>query len=465
MVVHDERFSVYLDAYRKERLNLLDKIGPIAGEYSETVRTTWKRSFDAVAAASPAASALLQLSAFFAPDAIPYELILEGAPEFAEPLASALAFSTGDEHTLNPLLTPLARHSLVRRDREARTYSVHRLVQAVLLDELTDATRKDLAERAVKALNRTFPDVDYANWSRCERLVSHALAARGWIEGENLRVPAAAQLLNQAGYYLYVRARYAEAEPLYRRALAIWKVAPGHDHPDTAQGLNNLAVLLRIQGHLHGEAEELARGAGDHATRRWAATTVTRPSASSTWRCCSRPRVGTGRRSGYTAALVIREKALGSDNPDVAQSLDDVSAPPAGQGRLDEAEQLYRSALTIWEKALGPDHPDTARGVDSLAHLHRAQGRLGEAEPLYRRALAIREKAPGPGHPYTLRTRNTSPAGPARRGTRARRCGCTASCSQTGSTSSDLITPTHWGRATGSPTGPARRGTRARRCG
>ena len=84
MVEHAEAFSVYLDAYRKSRLELLDKRGPFAGDYPETVRTTWKRSFDAVATASPASIALLRLSAFFAPDAIPYELILEGAHEFGD---------------------------------------------------------------------------------------------------------------------------------------------------------------------------------------------------------------------------------------------------------------------------------------------------------------------------------------------------------------------------------------------
>ena len=35
--------------------------------------------------------------------------------------------------------------------------------------------------------------------------------------------PEAARLLNQAGYYLRERARYQEAEPLYRRALAIYE--------------------------------------------------------------------------------------------------------------------------------------------------------------------------------------------------------------------------------------------------
>ena len=334
MVEHEEAFSVYLAAYHAVRLKLLDEMGPVAGEYPETVRTTWKRSFDAVAAASPAAIALLRLSAFFAPDAIPYELILEGASELGEPLASALASPAGGEHALNKLLTPLARHSLVRRDPEARTYSVHRLVQAVLLDELTAATRKDLAERAVKALNRTFPDVEYANWPRCERLVPHALAARGWIESEDLRVPEAARLLNQAGYYLYLRARYAEAEPLYRRALAIREAALGPDHPDTAPSLNNLAAAAPAQGR-YGEAEPLLPpGAGD-------------------------PRGGAGPRP-----------------PRHGQSLNNLAELLRAQGRYGEAEPLYRRALAIREAALGPDHPDTAQSLNNLAVVLQAQGRL-----------------------------------------------------------------------------------------
>ena len=91
MVEYEEAFADYLAAYRALRLKLLDEKGPVTGDYLETVRTTWKRSFDTVAQAAPAASALLRLSAFFAPDAIPYELILEGASELGEPLASALA--------------------------------------------------------------------------------------------------------------------------------------------------------------------------------------------------------------------------------------------------------------------------------------------------------------------------------------------------------------------------------------
>ncbi len=42
--------------------------------------------------------------------------------------------------------------------------------------------------------------------------------------------------------------RFAEAEPLYKRALAIWEKAPGPDHPDVATSLNNLAAHYHDQG-------------------------------------------------------------------------------------------------------------------------------------------------------------------------------------------------------------------------
>src|SRR5262249_40802065 len=54
--------------------------------------------------------------------------------------------------------------------------------------------------------------------------------------------------------------RYAEAEPLYKRALAIREKVLGDEHPEFAKGLNNLAVLYGRQGR-YAEAEPLFRRA------------------------------------------------------------------------------------------------------------------------------------------------------------------------------------------------------------
>jgi tetratricopeptide (TPR) repeat protein len=46
----------------------------------------------------------------------------------------------------------------------------------------------------------------------------------------------------------YDQGRYGDAEPLYKRSLAIREKALGRDHPDVASSLNNLAALYRNQG-------------------------------------------------------------------------------------------------------------------------------------------------------------------------------------------------------------------------
>src|SRR5207302_1393940 len=63
------------------------------------------------------------------------------------------------------------------------------------------------------------------------------------------------------------------------------------------------------------------------------------------------------------------------------------------QSRFDEAEPLIKRSLLIREKALGPDHPDVARSLNNLADLYQRQRRYTEALPLFQRALAIRERA------------------------------------------------------------------------
>jgi tetratricopeptide (TPR) repeat protein len=64
------------------------------------------------------------------------------------------------------------------------------------------------------------------------------------------------------------------------------------------------------------------------------------------------------------------------------------------QGRLGEAEQMYKRALRGREEALGLGHSSTLDTVNNLGNLYKAQGKLGEAEQMYTRALRGYE-APG----------------------------------------------------------------------
>ena len=101
---------------------------------------------------------------------------------------------------------------------------------------------------------------------------------------------------------------YAQAEPLYQRALAISEKALGPEHPDTATALNNLAGLYHATG-AYAKAEPL-----------------------------------------YQRALAIREKALGPEHPDTATALNNLALLYHATGAYAQAAPLYEQALAIQEK-------------------------------------------------------------------------------------------------------------------
>ena len=71
-------------------------------------------------------------------------------------------------------------------------------------------------------------------------------------------------LLNNLALLLKNTNRLSEAEPMFRRALAIWKASYGMDHPRVATGLSNAGVKSIA-------IDERAEAAHDRGCRRDAA--------------------------------------------------------------------------------------------------------------------------------------------------------------------------------------------------
>ena len=63
------------------------------------------------------------------------------------------------------------------------------------------------------------------------------------------------------------------------------------------------------------------------------------------------------------------------------------------QQNTKEADRLLREAIAIWEKQLGPEHPDVAAGLTSLGILLTSKNKLSEAESVLRRASDIDQKS------------------------------------------------------------------------
>src|SRR5439155_26105991 len=94
------------------------------------------------------------------------------------------------------------------------------------------------AERIVRAVEQSFPEVHYQTWTRCERYIPHALLCAAQMDHLSMTFPEARNLLNQAGYYFYQRGQYWEAEPLWKSVLSMCERVLGPEHSDTLGALN-----------------------------------------------------------------------------------------------------------------------------------------------------------------------------------------------------------------------------------
>ena len=162
--------------------------------------------FDAVASVSRAAADLLRLCAFLHPDAIPEEIFAKGATE----LGPNLSVIAADPLKLNAAFAKILKYSLLRRDADAKTLSIHRLVQAVIQDGLTGEEKRQWAERAVRAVDQGFPSPEFSNWAQCERLVPQALACASLVLTYSFEFKEALRLFRAAHVYLDDRARSSE---------------------------------------------------------------------------------------------------------------------------------------------------------------------------------------------------------------------------------------------------------------
>lgn len=169
--------------------------------------------------------------------------------------------------------------------------------------------------------------------------------------------PTVATTLHGWGAGLARSGRYAEAEPLLQRALAIRTSTHPMQELLVAVTLHNLSGLSLVQGRLE-EAETY-----------------------------------------QTRALAIRRAVLPATHPDLAASLEALGFIESQKGNAAEAEALFRQSLAIWEVVLGPDHPNVARSLSNLGTTLNGERQWEVAKPLFRRALAAYGRSLGPRHP------------------------------------------------------------------
>jgi tetratricopeptide (TPR) repeat protein len=97
----------------------------------------------------------------------------------------------------------------------------------------------------------------------------------------------------------------------------------------------------------------------------------------------------------YKQSLATVEKSMPGD-PILAGSLNNVAQFYRGQHRYAEAAELFNRALAIYMPRYGDNHTLTLTVINNLANTYLADQKFDAAEPLYRRGLAASEKLLGP---------------------------------------------------------------------
>ena len=343
----------YLHRFRSRRASLLAQ-GEVLG-YEGRLATTWTLSLEQLHEASPPAVKLLQLAAFLAPEPIPLELFDEHSELLAEPLRTAAA----DADALDDVLGVVVGFALARRQHD--TFQLHRLVQAVIRQQLGHDQQKAAIDQVLGLLAAAHPGDpdDPGSWAPYARLAPHVLVTSPL--GDN-RADSRRLMLSTVEY-LNTRGDSQTSRRIAQDLLDRWRRVLGPDHPDTLRSAMNLTFALSNL------AEDEARPLGQDTLDR-------------------------------------SRRVLGPDHPDTLRLAANLALIQAWQGEHEQARALGQDTLDRSRRVLGPDHPQTLRlAADLTLVVALALARLGrhqQARALGQDTLDRSRRVLGPDHPTTL---------------------------------------------------------------
>ncbi|MFB7907850.1 FxSxx-COOH system tetratricopeptide repeat protein [Kitasatospora sp. NPDC056076] len=296
---------------------------------------------------------LLELCGFLGPDAIPIELF------YTEPAVRAIRPAPGGDGQLviGEILRAVTQYGLVRHDAEGGgTLAVHRIVQALLRDQVAEADRpavRAVVHAALATVGRG--DVDRAeDWPRFAAVLPH-LGPSGAVESTD---PQVRRWVTASVRYQRHRGLLDDARELAERALAVW----GAEDLTGLMLRVELANVLRIAG----------AGAEAYRTDREAWERLT--------------------------------ELLGPDHAHTLAAAGGLGGDLRQLGRYDEAQALDRATEETAERVLGPNHPRTMMSLNNLGVSDFLSGDLEGALEHHSTAMARQRAAFGEDDLYPLQS-------------------------------------------------------------
>ncbi len=134
----------------------------------------WNVSLERLRRNHPAALQLLQVCAFFAPEPISRRL-LSGVRD--APVPAELSAALSDPIKLSRAIREINRYALARINHNTNTIQLHRLVQRVLINQMSEPLKRQMREGAHRLLAKGDPGEPEAShqWQQYGDLLPHVL--------------------------------------------------------------------------------------------------------------------------------------------------------------------------------------------------------------------------------------------------------------------------------------------------
>ena len=386
----------YLGLFRARRAELLDKGDP-AG-YDKRVTTTWSVAFAELGRAGPAAG-LLRLVACCAAEDIPLPLLLRPgleAEDFDAVVGPLLVPLLADELARDEAVAGLRRFSLISAPRGGLV-SVHRLVQAITLDQLPAEEAAAWRRAAAAVIGAALPGdpEDPGCWPVFAALLPHAQAA----------LDPASYGMYQVAVYLGESGRYAAALAVQRQVLQAREETRGAEHPDTLTARDYLARWTGRAGDAAGARDQYAALLPVRERVSGAEHPDTLTARANLAYYNGMTGDAAGARDQYAALVPVRERVLGAEHPDTLTARANLARWTGEAGDAAGAWDQYAALVPVFERVLGAEHRDTLTARANLAYHIGAAGDAAGARDQFAALLPVRERVSGAEHPATLTAR------------------------------------------------------------
>lgn len=405
MLAAGKTLREYATLLADQRALMLRRGDPVG--YDQRVASTWSLTFKALEQSAPEAITLLRLMACYAPDAIPLDMLLIPGTSARLPTGEGRRESSGEDAWVKAELTALIegplgcddavmtlrRYSLISPPARGRV-SVHRLVQAVTLDNLTPAQQLAWRRAAAVLLETAMPPepAERQNWRACAALVSHARAVLA--PGS----PALAAIVE----YLAASGDYRTGLTLQHHIHHHRDATLGPDHPDTLTARSDLAELT-------GDAGDAAAARDQLTMLLPAIERVLGAEHPKTLIARTRLAVWTGEagdaaaaRDQFTDLIPTLELVLGGEHRRTLVVRADRAYFTGQAGDVAEARDRFASLIPVMQQALAVDDPETLNARANLAYFTGAAGDPAGARDQFAELLPIWERVLGAEHPKTL---------------------------------------------------------------